>query len=192
MGGHPISAVKQCRAFCFPRSPVHWALWMHGLTRISRVANDGLLMKIYLPSTFANADLAPISRIVPPGGPALQDDVVAGVAFQNLPHADNIGYIIPTPVVRLFLNEVAQYGAYRGEWWMGYDERRGGDSSGATLDGNCGSDLAGFEVIPGLDILPWADLTEWSTSIAPGFFTLSHSPDSPLRLLLPGHHVPEP
>ena len=40
--------------------------------------------------------------------------MVAGVAFQNLPHADSIGYIIPTPVVRLFLAEVAQYGHYKG------------------------------------------------------------------------------
>ena len=48
------------------------------------------------------------------GGPALQGDMVAGVAFQNLPHADSIGYIIPTPVVRLFLAEVAQYGHYKG------------------------------------------------------------------------------
>ncbi|KAF8058398.1 DEGP10 [Scenedesmus sp. PABB004] len=30
-------------------------------------------------------------------GPALRGDVVVGVAFQNLPHADNIGYIIPLP-----------------------------------------------------------------------------------------------
>ena len=38
------------------------------------------------------------------GGPALKgDDVVVGVAFQNLPSADNIGYIIPTPVVNRFL-----------------------------------------------------------------------------------------
>jgi hypothetical protein len=37
------------------------------------------------------------------GGPALRGDVVVGVAFQNLPHADNIGYIIPLPVVRRFL-----------------------------------------------------------------------------------------
>eukprot|EP00879_Flechtneria_rotunda_P025705 GHRR01027342.1.p1 GENE.GHRR01027342.1~~GHRR01027342.1.p1 ORF type:complete len:465 (+),score=120.89 GHRR01027342.1:586-1980(+) len=48
------------------------------------------------------------------GGPALRGDVVVGVAFQNLPHADNIGYIIPLPVVRRFLSEVMKYGYYRG------------------------------------------------------------------------------
>lgn len=37
------------------------------------------------------------------GGPALRDDVVVGVAFQNVPNADNIGYIIPLPVVRRFM-----------------------------------------------------------------------------------------
>lgn len=34
---------------------------------------------------------------------------MVGVAFQNLPHAENIGYIIPTPVVKLFLAEVARW-----------------------------------------------------------------------------------
>jgi hypothetical protein len=37
------------------------------------------------------------------GGPALRGDVVVGVAFQNVPNADNIGYIIPLPVVRRFM-----------------------------------------------------------------------------------------
>lgn len=37
------------------------------------------------------------------GGPALREDVVVGVAFQNVPNADNIGYIIPLPVVERFM-----------------------------------------------------------------------------------------
>ena len=49
----------------------------------------------------------------PAGGPALQGDQVVGVAFQNLPGAENIGYIIPTPVVRHFLSEVRKYGSYQ-------------------------------------------------------------------------------
>eukprot|EP00798_Chlamydomonas_sp_ICE-L_P019921 gene19921-26625_t len=53
------------------------------------------------------------------GGPALQGNMVAGVAFQNLPHADNIGYIIPTDVVMHFLTEVALYGAYKGYCTLG-------------------------------------------------------------------------
>jgi S1-C subfamily serine protease len=40
------------------------------------------------------------------GGPVLQNDRVAGVAFQGLRQADNTGYIIPTPVVRRFLKDV--------------------------------------------------------------------------------------
>eukprot|EP00658_Telonema_sp_P-2_P023152 TRINITY_DN19270_c0_g1_i2.p1 TRINITY_DN19270_c0_g1~~TRINITY_DN19270_c0_g1_i2.p1 ORF type:complete len:465 (-),score=138.10 TRINITY_DN19270_c0_g1_i2:223-1617(-) len=37
------------------------------------------------------------------GGPALCDEAVVGVAFQTLKNADNIGYIIPIPVVAAFL-----------------------------------------------------------------------------------------
>ena len=44
----------------------------------------------------------------------MQGDQVVGVAFQNLPHAENIGYIIPTPVVRHFLSEVGPAGCWAG------------------------------------------------------------------------------
>lgn len=37
------------------------------------------------------------------GGPALCDETMVGVAFQTLKNADNIGYIIPIPVVAAFL-----------------------------------------------------------------------------------------
>lgn len=40
------------------------------------------------------------------GGPALKDGVVCGVAFESLDDADNIGYIIPCPVVEHFLESV--------------------------------------------------------------------------------------
>ncbi|GFR50891.1 hypothetical protein Agub_g13182, partial [Astrephomene gubernaculifera] len=53
------------------------------------------------------------------GGPALQGDQVVGVAFQNLPGAENIGYIIPTPVVGHFLMEVRKYGSYQGYCSLG-------------------------------------------------------------------------
>ncbi|KAG2493576.1 hypothetical protein HYH03_008095 [Edaphochlamys debaryana] len=53
------------------------------------------------------------------GGPALQGDSVVGVAFQNLPGAENIGYIIPTPVVYHFLSEVRKYGSYQGYCSLG-------------------------------------------------------------------------
>lgn len=40
------------------------------------------------------------------GGPALQDGKVIGVAFQGLTQADNTGYIIPTPVIERFLEDI--------------------------------------------------------------------------------------
>jgi S1-C subfamily serine protease len=53
------------------------------------------------------------------GGPAIRigDDEeisVSGIAFQNLSGADNIGYIIPVPVVRHFLEDVRRFGKYMG------------------------------------------------------------------------------
>ena len=40
------------------------------------------------------------------GGPVIQDGKVVGVAFQGLRQADNIGYMIPTTVIRHFLADV--------------------------------------------------------------------------------------
>ena len=40
------------------------------------------------------------------GGPAVQGGKVVGLAFQNLANADNIGYVIPTPIVRRFLEDI--------------------------------------------------------------------------------------
>ncbi|MCF7674913.1 MAG: trypsin-like peptidase domain-containing protein [Akkermansiaceae bacterium] len=40
------------------------------------------------------------------GGPVVQDDKVVGVAFQGLRQADNTGYIIPTPVIKRFLQDI--------------------------------------------------------------------------------------
>lgn len=40
------------------------------------------------------------------GGPALLDGKVVGVAFQNLRGAENIGYLIPVPVINRFLQDV--------------------------------------------------------------------------------------
>lgn len=40
------------------------------------------------------------------GGPVLQDGKVVGVAFQGLRSADNTGYMIPTPVVKRFLEDI--------------------------------------------------------------------------------------
>ncbi len=40
------------------------------------------------------------------GGPVLQDDVVVGVAFQNMPGLENAGFFIPPPVIQHFLKDV--------------------------------------------------------------------------------------
>jgi len=40
------------------------------------------------------------------GGPVIQDGKLAGVAFQGRTDADNVGYIIPTPVVKRFLEDI--------------------------------------------------------------------------------------
>ena len=50
------------------------------------------------------------------GGPAILNQKVIGVAFQNLMGASNVGYIIPVPIIFHFLDDVARngYGGYRG------------------------------------------------------------------------------
>ncbi|XP_010435521.1 PREDICTED: protease Do-like 10, mitochondrial [Camelina sativa] len=53
------------------------------------------------------------------GGPAIMGNKVAGVAFQNLSGAENIGYIIPTPVIKHFITGVEQCGKYIGFCSMG-------------------------------------------------------------------------
>ena len=50
-------------------------------------------------------------------GPALVDDgtgLVAGVAFQALNNADRIGYIIPYPVIKHFLDDIDRHGGITG------------------------------------------------------------------------------
>ncbi len=47
------------------------------------------------------------------GGPVLYKGRVAGVAFQGIQQAQNIGYAIPMPVIRHFLDDIAD-GAYDG------------------------------------------------------------------------------
>ncbi|XP_068665914.1 protease Do-like 10, mitochondrial [Aristolochia californica] len=48
------------------------------------------------------------------GGPAIMGDKVAGVAFQNLSGAENIGYIIPVPIIKQFIGGVEESGKYVG------------------------------------------------------------------------------
>ncbi|PSR92830.1 Protease Do-like [Actinidia chinensis var. chinensis] len=48
------------------------------------------------------------------GGPAIMGNKVAGVAFQGLSDAKNIGYIIPVPVIKHFIAGVEESGDYIG------------------------------------------------------------------------------
>jgi S1-C subfamily serine protease len=42
------------------------------------------------------------------GGPVFQGDQVAGIAFQKLEQADNIGEIVPAPIIKHFLEGIGQ------------------------------------------------------------------------------------
>lgn len=52
------------------------------------------------------------------GGPVIQNQKVVGVAFQGLRQAENIGYLIPTTVIRHFLTDIED-GKYDGFGTMG-------------------------------------------------------------------------
>ncbi|OHB78215.1 MAG: hypothetical protein A2Z25_23580 [Planctomycetes bacterium RBG_16_55_9] len=52
------------------------------------------------------------------GGPVIQDGNVVGVAFQGIREADNIGYLIPTTVIKHFLTDIED-GTYNGFGSMG-------------------------------------------------------------------------
>ena len=52
------------------------------------------------------------------GGPVLMGNKVIGVAFQGLNNANNTGYVIPTPVIRHFLEDIKD-GVYDGYVDMG-------------------------------------------------------------------------
>jgi S1-C subfamily serine protease len=52
------------------------------------------------------------------GGPVIQDGKVVGVAFQGLRQAENIGYLIPTTVIRHFLADIND-GKYDGFGTLG-------------------------------------------------------------------------
>jgi len=44
------------------------------------------------------------------GGPAIVDGKIVGVAMQGIPQADNIGYIVPIPVIQHFLKDIEDGG----------------------------------------------------------------------------------
>jgi len=48
------------------------------------------------------------------GGPAIKGNKVVGVAFETLNQAENIGYIIPVPVIEHFLSDLQTHNKYTG------------------------------------------------------------------------------
>ncbi|XP_022855680.1 protease Do-like 9 isoform X2 [Olea europaea var. sylvestris] len=59
------------------------------------------------------------------GGPAFNDKGnCVGIAFQSLKHddAENIGYVIPTPVIRHFIQDYEKNGAYTASLWLKDDQ----------------------------------------------------------------------
>lgn len=48
------------------------------------------------------------------GGPVVLNDRLAGIAFQGFQDANNIGYIIPVPIIRHFLKDIEDDGKYDG------------------------------------------------------------------------------
>ncbi|KAF9667835.1 hypothetical protein SADUNF_Sadunf15G0064600 [Salix dunnii] len=58
------------------------------------------------------------------GGPAFNDKgECVGIAFQSLKHedAENIGYVIPTPVIKHFIQDFEEKGAYTGFPFLGIE-----------------------------------------------------------------------
>ncbi|TVR16893.1 MAG: serine protease [Planctomycetota bacterium] len=53
------------------------------------------------------------------GGPVLHEGAVAGIVMQGIGNADNIGYMVPAPVVRRFLSDVEESGQFAG--WPSID-----------------------------------------------------------------------
>jgi len=55
------------------------------------------------------------------GGPVIQNNQLVGIAFQGLEKADNIGYMVPEPIIRHFLDDLkdGKYDGfpYVGFWW---------------------------------------------------------------------------
>ena len=52
------------------------------------------------------------------GGPVIQNNQLAGIAFQGLEDADNIGYMVPEPIIRHFLEDLKD-GKYDGFPYVG-------------------------------------------------------------------------
>ncbi|PFH37793.1 hypothetical protein BESB_001350 [Besnoitia besnoiti] len=73
-------------------------------------------MSVYAHSSFSLLTVQIDAAINPgnSGGPAMVDNRVVGVAFQGFSQLQNMGFIVPYPVVRHFLNDLILHGRYTG------------------------------------------------------------------------------
>lgn len=55
------------------------------------------------------------------GGPVFKDDRVIGIAFSGLDNADNIGYIIPSTLVKFYLESIRRFGSFKGVCSLGLE-----------------------------------------------------------------------
>jgi len=115
-----FKGVEPLRLGALPRlrSPVSTIGYPMGGDQIS--ITDGVVSRVsyrrYVHSGFKEHLLVQVDSAINPGnsgGPVVQGRHVVGVAFQSFTSAENTGYIIPTPVVRRFLNDVED-GRYDG------------------------------------------------------------------------------
>lgn len=113
-GLHPLSLGGVPRL----RSPVSTVGYPAGGEQIA--VTKGIISRIdyslYVHTDYHYHLLIQVDSAINPGasgGPVLQNGKVVGVAFQAFRSAQNIGYIIPVPVIKRFLNAIAS-GTYHG------------------------------------------------------------------------------
>jgi S1-C subfamily serine protease len=118
------------------RSPVSTVGYPRGGEQIS--FTQGIVSRIdyhtYVHSGYHRHLLIQVDSAINPGnsgGPVVQEGKVVGVAFQSHRQAENTGYIIPTPVVRRFLDDVRD-GRYDGHPEVGIAVQEGALANPAT------------------------------------------------------------
>lgn len=75
----------------------------------------------YSNATFMAAQIDAAVNSGNSGGPVIQNNQLVGIAFQTLSDADNIGYMVPEPIIRHFLEDLddGKYDGFpiAGIWW---------------------------------------------------------------------------
>lgn len=80
---------------------------------------EGIVSRIEVDYYVHSSDrylLAQVDAAINPGnsgGPVLSDGKIIGIAMQALEHAENIGYIVPAPIIKHFLTDIED-GQYEG------------------------------------------------------------------------------